>query len=290
MADDANLQAAPAPDAGQPATQAVPAVQSTPPASDTPASAPAEPAVTATPQAQERMWAGKFKSPDVLEESYQHLQSESSRMAQELAELRKQTAKPAEAAPPSFSTEQLETYKEQWLVESATAAAAGDQAKAQQAARQIRLIDAELRKSEVNAYAQRQTTSQAYTSLAQEVQPILAQYKDDLQAGTPVYNQANALYQQALAAGAPANEITATSACLLALAKSGKFQQNTTLKASEQATSQLNQALKAAAVAGGGGSNAGRSATPDIAGMDVSTPQGKKAFEDYRASLGIRPR
>ena len=282
MADDATLPAAPA-DAGQPATQAVPAEQTASPAPVTSESAPAEQAATETPQATERLWAGKFKAPEVLEESYQHLQAESSRMAQRLAQYEKQAqpASTAPAAPPTYTPEQLETYKVALLQKQATAAATGDEGKAAEYAGNIVWIDRELRKQEINQYESRQTSQAAYQKLAAEVQPILTQYKDDLAPGTPVYNQAQAFYQDAVTVGAPANDVTATSAVLLALAKSGKFQQGTKLAASTQAVNTLNHALKTAAVAGGGGSQSGRSATPDIGSMTT------QQFEAYRKTLGV---
>jgi hypothetical protein len=274
---DETLTTAPV-DAGQPVPQAVEtsAVQEGVP-SDTPA-VPASDAVTAAPVAPDKLWAGKFKAPEILEESYTHLQSEASRMAAELATLRRQAlpVAPVAAAAPTYTADQLETMKEQWLVKAST-----EPDQAVQAAHQIRLIDAELRKGEFTQHTARQTSQEAYRKLTAEVQPILTQYKDDLVPGSPVYNQAQALYQDAITAGAPENDVTATSAVLLALAKSGKFSQNATLKAGQTATHAINQALKTAAVAGGGSSNTGRSATPDIASMS------KQEFADFRKSMGF---
>ena len=291
--DDATLTAAPAPDAGQPATQAVPSVPVSP-APDVTAEAPAaDAAATAAPSIPERLWAGKFKAPEVLEESYQHLQAEASRMAQRLAALEKQTT-PAQtqptAQPATYTPEQLETTKVALLQKQAKAMAQGDEDQAATYAGNIVWIDRELRKADMNVFSQRQTAQTAYTSLAQEVQPILEQFKDELQPGTPVYQKADAFYRQAVAAGAPANEITATSAAVLALLKSGKVNQDVTLKAAQHATQALNQSLKTAAVAGGGGANTGRSATPDLAALDVSTPAGRAAFEEVRHKLGVSGR
>lgn len=284
MADETQASVAPA-EAGQPTTQAVDV-----PAVETPAQVPSTPApadsATTAPATTERLWAGKFKAPEVLEESYQHLQSEASRMAQRLAQYEKQSAPAAPSTPPpqTYNTEQLETWKEQRMMEMTQAQANGDSASAQAAAHQIRLIDAELRKTDINQYASLQTSQAAYQKLAAEVQPILTQHKDDLAPGTPIYNQAQQIYSEAVTAGAAANDFTATSAVLLALAKSGKFQQTTTLKAAVQTANSMNQAIKSAAVAGGGGANTGRSATPDIASMNA------QQFEEYRHSLGVTKR
>ena len=277
---DATPNAAPV-EAGQPAVQAV---DSTPvaPVVEALVATSAEPsAVTETTSVQPTVNPLEQEL-DTIRKRYADSSAEALRLYRENESLKasKPTA-PTQATPPTYSPEQLETWKEKWLVESGKAAVLGDDTAAANAAHQVRLIDAELRKGEISQFTTRQTSQAAYQKLSAEVQPILEQYKTDLAPGMPVYHQAQQLYQDAVTAGAPANDITATSAVLLALAKSGKFVQGVTMKASQQATTQLNQALKTAAVAGGGGSNAGRSATPDLASMN------SKQFEDYRKSIGV---
>ena len=88
MADETPQVAAPAVEAGQPAPQAVesaPVVTASPDATQAPA-----PAETAPASPAEKLWAGKYKAPEILEEAYTHAQAEATRMAQELASLRKQ--------------------------------------------------------------------------------------------------------------------------------------------------------------------------------------------------------
>jgi len=295
MVENATLPDAAPADAGQPASQAVSPAADSAPVSSTPAEAAAAPAsIAETAPAQpstERLWANKYKAPEVLEEAYLHSQSENSRMSQRLAALERQVptqqAQPQTAQPPTYTPQQLESWKEQRLLEMAGAAASGDTAKAQEATRQISMIDAELRKMEIQKYQVSQSQQQAYQSLQAKVAPLIAKYKDDIMPGTPLYNEAVQIYNQAVAAGAPNNEVTSTSALILALANSGKLQEGVAVKSSQQATQHLNQAIKAAAAAGSGAANTHAAATPDLHSMDVTTKEGRKAFNDYRKKLGV---
>lgn len=276
MADDATLAAAPAP-AGQPASQAVsadPAPVVTPQATAQLAAQPAAEPVQATPVATQTP-----DELDTLRKRYADSSQEALRLYRENQELKTKATQPA-ATQPTYTPEQLETWKEQWLVQSAKAAASGDDNKALEAARQIRMIDAELRKSEITAYSNQQSAGQAYQSLSAEVQPILAKYQADLVPGTAVRQSADAFYQQAVMAGAAPNAVTATAAALLALEKAGKFN-GSTVKASQQATQHLNQAIKTAAAAGSGAANTNAAAAPNIAGMSTAE------FKAYRKSIGV---
>lgn len=286
MADDTTLDPAAAAPAAQPADQAVPSVPPvsppTSPAPDTQTPAPAaDAAATAVTPAQERLWAGKFKSPEVLEESYQHLQAEGSRMAQRLAAIEKQVAATAPPAPQTYTPDQLDEIKFSLLQKQAEAIASGDTAKAAEYAGNIVWCDREARKADLAALESRSTASTAYAALKQEVTPILAAYKDDLVPGRPLYDKAMSLYQQAIRAGAADNEMTATSAVLLAANLTGKTTEGTTLKAQTAAVTNLNQTIKAAAAAGSGGA-INKGAPP----VDFNT-MSDRDFEAYRAQHGL---
>jgi hypothetical protein len=260
----------------QPAAQAVSATPVSP-ASEPSVAPTAQPAATdATPSAP--------VAPSPLEQELETLRKRYADSSAEALRLYRENeamkaakpSQPTQATPPSYTPEQLETWKEQWLVKAAT-----DPAAAQEAAHQVRLIDAELRKVEFSRYESTQTSRQAYQKLEAEVMPIIKEYQADLQPGTPVYNLALQLHKDAVTAGAPDNQVTATSATLLALAKSGKFQAGVAAKASQAATANLNQALKSAAAAGSGAANHNAAATPDFKKM---TPA---QFRDYRKGLGV---
>ena len=270
MADEATPQVAAPATAEQPAPQA-PAVESVPAPVETQAAPAAEPAATAESAAPE---------PDeltTLRKRYADSSNEALRLYRENEALKAQkpTAPPPSAVP-TYSPEQLETWKEQWLAEGYK-----NPEKAQEAAHQVSLIDKELRKYEVNQYASRQTASAAYESLKAKVNPIIEQYKDDLMPGKPVYEAANAWHKQAVAAGMPDNEMTATSALAWALVESGKLQQGVATKASADATKNLNQAIKSAAAAGSGAANQNAAPAKDFRTMS------REDFQAYRKSLGV---
>lgn len=276
--DDATPQAAPA-DTGQPAPQAVPVVVPAPEAQAAPA---ADAAVTAppTPTLEQEL--------ETVKKRYTDSSAEALRLYRENEALKaaRPTA-PAAAQPPTYSAEQLETWKEQRLVELAMAQASGDDTKVIEAAHQLRLIDAELRKGELNQFAGRQTAAQAFDRLKAQVAPIFEKHKADLQPGTPLYQEVMDLKNQAVASGRPDDEFTAASAVLMALALSGKLTAAEAAKASQEATKGLNQAIKGAAAAGSGAANANAAPGPDFTKMNPKTSEGQKAFAEYRKSLGV---
>lgn len=277
METDATPQTAAPAETGQPAAPAVegqqqllalPTDQSQAPAPD--ASAP----VIAAAQPPDEV--------GLLRERYKHSSEESIRLYKENERLR--TEMQAKATPPAqtYNPEQLETWKEQRLVEMTQAAASGDTAKVQEAARQIRLIDSELRNQSLRSIETKTTQQTELQALTSEVQPILEQHKADLQPGMPVHTAANALYGRMLKSGAPDNMFTANAAVILALAQSGKLNAAEASKASHDATKTLNQAIKGAAAAGSGAANTNAAASPDFKKM---TPV---EFRAYRKSLGVQ--
>jgi hypothetical protein len=268
--NDATPQPAPAP-AGQPAPQAVPPVQQSIPL-DTQAAPAAEPAATAPDVTQEL---------ETYKKRYADSSTEALRLYRENEALK--AAKTAQPTPPTtYSAEQLETWKEQWLVEAST-----KPEKALEAAHQVRLIDAELRKVELNQFAGKQTAAQAFEQLKTAAVPILNQFQHEFQPGSTMLQETNTLYAQALAAGLPDGDMTKAVAAILALAKHGKFEAGAGMKASQAATQTLNQAIKSAAAAGSGAANQNAAPGPDFSKMNPKTPEGRKAFEEYRRGLGV---
>src|SRR5438128_2715342 len=117
--------AAPDTDAGQPAPQAVPsaAVPTAPEVQVAPA---AEAAATAPPQGEEL---------ETLRQRYRASSDEALRLFRENEALKAAKATPPPTQAPTYQPEQLETWKEQWLVEAAT-----KPERAAEAAHQVRLI------------------------------------------------------------------------------------------------------------------------------------------------------
>jgi len=268
MAEDPTTQTTAPADAGQPVTSAVPAdppVSS--PAEPTPAAAPAP--AEAQPAVAERLFAGKYKTPEELEQGYAKSSDEAIRLYQENQRLLRERTAPATPTPqttPTYSAEQLETWKEQRLVEAAQAAASGDGQKAAEAAHQIRLIDSELRKMDLGQFSTKAESQMAMQALQQVAQPVLDQYTKEMTPGTPFQVEASKFYQQAVTAlkgGVPPEQILGAAAMLLAAHTTGKTTQGLMLEASKQATKSLNQQIKAAAVAGSGGASAAAAAPFD---------------------------
>ncbi len=282
MAEEPTTQpVAPVTTTGQPTASAVldaPAQQALPIAETT--AAPAKPAEQ--PAAPERLWAGKYKTPEELERGYSESSSEAHRLQQELLTVKTQPVGPIAPAAQPFTPQQLNTMKQEWLVEAAT-----KPERAADAARQIVLIDDELRNQAFSQFTSKQTSAAAYARLQTDVQPIFDTYKADIQPGMPLHTQAHGIYQEMVASGMAANEATGAAALLLALAKSGKFQQGVAAKASADATKNLNQAIKGAAAAGSGAANTNAAPGPDFTKFDPKTPAGRVAFAEYRKSLKV---
>ena len=265
MPDATPQTAAPAP-AEQPAAQAVSA-----PVVETQQAAPAAEAAPTAP--------APAVEPDeltTLKKRYADSSAEALRLYRENESLKATKPAPPAAQPPTYSPEQLETWKEQWLAEGYK-----NPEKAQEAAHQVRLIDAELRKSEMTQFAGKQTAAQAYGQLKAKVDPIIQQYKDELAPGKPIYEAANTWHRQAVAAGMPDNDMTATAALAWALVESGKLTQGVASKASAEATKNLNSAIKSAAAAGSGAANQNAAPAKDFRTMS------REDFQAYRKSLGV---
>jgi hypothetical protein len=270
MPDDVTPQAAPAP-AGQPAPQAVPAVAEQ---ASLPLDTAAAPAAASAPAATAPDVTQEFET---LKKRYADSSSEALRLYRENEALKaSKTAQPTTPQPQTYSPEQLETWKEQWLVEAST-----KPDKALEAAHQVRLIDAELRKLELTQFAGKQTASQAFEQLKTVALPLLNKFQGEFVPGSPLLQETNTLYTQALQAGMPEGDMTKAVAVLLALAKNGKFEQGVAVKASQAATQNLNQALKSAAAAGSGAANTNAAAAPDFTKMN------REQFAAYRKSMGI---
>jgi hypothetical protein len=248
-------------------------------AADQPASGEQAPAETTTEQAPaqpdtappptEKLWAGKYKAPEVMEEAHQNLQRQFTLETQRRAELERQlNASPAKTATtPTYTPEQLEGAKIDLLDKMADARVQGDAAKAREYASQIVWCDRELMNQRVAQTTQSSRAQAAESQLMQEVAGVLQQYQAELVPGNALYDKAAHLLDTYVAMGMPNNGVTQAHAVTMAAQLLGKTQ-----KATEQATRQnltktIQATLKSGVVAGAGQASTGTPSAPDFMNM-----------------------
>lgn len=237
-----------------------------------------EPSGAPTETPAPRVYAGKYKTPDELEEAYRNANAENSRMAAELAAARRQPAQP-KTEKPTYTTDQLETWKEGRIREVARyeslaakhmmdgnhAEAERYNAAAQESARQVRLIDSELRKLDIQQVTQSQTRRTAESRLVGEAVNIVQQYKGDLVPGNPLYDKASEYMAGYEAMGmdveSPLVQAQAVSMAAQVLGLSSKKVEQTTRK---ELTKSIGQALKQGVVTGAGKAAKSASAAPNF--------------------------
>jgi hypothetical protein len=229
---------------------------------------------------QPRVFAGKYKSAEDLEQAYKEVQSEASRMAQRLADIER-SATPAPKVEPKYSSDQLENWKEGRIrevahfenqalrLQSEGQYDAANQAsqKAQEAARQVRLIDAELRQMDIAKFQGQNSRQAAERKLVGDAAGILKQYESDLVPGTDLFSKASDFLSGYEAMGLdPKNVLVQAQAVAMAaqsLGLSAKKVEQTTRK---ELTKTINQALKQG-VQAGAGKAAKAASQPDWANM-----------------------
>lgn len=240
-----------------------------------------------------RVYAGKYKTVEELEAAYQSTSSEASRMAQQLAA----ASKPVKTEPETqkYTPDQLESWKEGRLLEVSQAQAAAQRAwdagnvqearqfeqQARDSAKQIRLIDAELRKLDISATLQSTHRKTAEGKLLNDAVGVLRQYKDELVAGTELHAKASEFMAGYEAMGLdtenPLIQAQAVSMAAQILGLSSKKVEQTTRK---ELTKTINQALKQGVQAGAGKAGKSASAGPDFMKMTDAE------FRAYKAQRG----
>ena len=221
---------------------------------------------TVETEPQPRVYANKYKSDAELERGYLELQSHASRQAQRLAELERAVSTP-KVEKSQYSPDQLETWKEGRLrevaqYESQAARLQADgryeeagraAALAAESARQIRMIDAELRKIDIQATMRQTTSKAAEQKLVSDAVGVLKQYQSDLVEGNPLYHKAseflNGYEAMGLDPNSPLVQAQAVAMAAQMLGLSSKKVEQTTRK---ELTKTINQALKAGVTAGAG--------------------------------------
>lgn len=239
-----------------------------------------------------RKFAGKYSTVEDLEEAYKRSNSEATRMAQQLASVNK----PAPVAEKTkYSESQLEDWKEGRILEVANAQAAaaqaysqGDIAKAQQAeqiakeaAKQIRMIDAELRTMSIASTLGSQKKAQAEGKLLNDAVTVLRQFKDDLVEGTDLHTKASEFMEGFVAMGMDSeNALVQAQAVSMAAQVLGLGSKKIAVDTRKQLTNTINQALKAGVTQGAGKAAAGKGGAVDFMKMT------DKQFRDYKAARG----
>jgi len=251
---------------------------------------------TETP-ATPRRYADKYDSPEDLERAYREQNAEASRMAARLAQYERGQSQPVtpKAEAPKYTNDQLEGWKETRLREVAAYQnmagrfeADGNLQEARrydslaaESARQIRMIDAELRKNDIQATMGASTRQAAEQRLVGDAVNVVKQYASDLVPGTPLYEKASEFLSGYKAMGLDTESplVQAQSVAMAAqiLGLSSKKVAQSTRK--ELATT-INQRLKEGVVAGAGKA-AKSAAAPSF--MDMTDDQ----FIAWKAKRGM---
>ncbi len=250
-----------------------------------------EPVAEAPVTSEPKLYAGKYKSVEELERAYQNTTAESSRMAQELARSSKAESK---VETPQYTPDQLEGWKEGRLVELSNAQLAASrayqegnyeqarqlEAQAKEHARQVRLIDAELRKIDIQSVLGNQSKVSAENKLVNEATAVLRQFGNDLTPGSELYSKASDYLDSYKAMGmdvqSPLVQAQAVTLAAHALGISAKSVATTTRK---EMAKTMTTALKQGVVAGAGKATSGNG-QPDFLAMS------DKEFRAYKAKRG----
>jgi hypothetical protein len=178
-----------------------------------------------------RLYAGKYKSPEELEQSYLDSQREASRMAGELAAYRKTAQPQAQTADPIAATiEKHEAERGKW-----------------------ERYDREISKLEAKReYTQDFTRSTATQSLEADALAVFETYQQDLSPGSPLYTMAEQRYAQMVRAGYPEGTASKADAVLWAAHKTGASKTRVVQTDRKELLGNLQKQARAAQKAGAG--------------------------------------
>ena len=235
-----------APDEGQPTVEAVAETPSAEPGFGDGGSAPDE------GQPAPRLYAGKYKSPEELEQSYLDSQREASRMAGELAAYRKSVAQPTPSADPMTSKiSQYESERGKW--EQYAGREDISHAERVKALSQVSRYDREIGKLEAQSEWSATSTKQgAAQALEGEALAVFETYQQDLSPGSPLYAKAEQRYHQMVRAGYPEGVSTKADAVLWAAHHTGATKARVIQTDRKELLGTLNKAAKAAVRQGAG--------------------------------------
>ncbi len=199
-----------------------------------------------------RLYAGKYKSPEELEQSYLDSQREASRMAGELAAYRKTAQPQAQTADPIAATiEKHEAERGKW--EQYAVREDISQSERVKALSQISRYDREISKLEAKReYTQDFTRSTATQSLEADALAVFETYQQDLSPGSPLYTMAEQRYAQMVRAGYPEGTASKADAVLWAAHKTGASKTRVVQTDRKELLGNLQKQARAAQKAGAG--------------------------------------
>lgn len=242
---------------GQPTDEAVAPDLSAEPSFDASAAAPEG-------QPAPRLYAGKYKSPEELEQSYLDSQREASRMAGELAAYKRATPQPTATADPVASTiEKHEAERNKWQQYAEREDLSwSERAKALS---QVSRYDREIGKLEAQSQWQATSTKQSATqTLEADALAVFETYQQDLSPGSPLYTMAEQRYAQMLRAGYPDSTASKADAVLWAAHKTGASKTRVVQTDRKELLGNLQKQARAAQKAG-----AGTATVAKVGGMSV---------------------
>jgi hypothetical protein len=233
-----------APEEGQPTDEAVAQAPS--------AEADSESETAAAPEGQpapSRLYAGKYKSPEELEQSYLESQREASRMAGELASYRKIQQQPQTASEPEWK--KLEAERNKWAQYAAQPGLTEDQRA--NAWNQVSLHDRQIAEERAFERFQTHSTKQSATQkLEARALGVISQYQQDLSPGSELYQAAEALYYDMVRGGYPDSVATKALAVREAADELGIQRSRAVAKDRKGFLDNLNKQAKAAVKVGAG--------------------------------------
>lgn len=243
-----------APEEGQPVAEAVADVPSAEPGFGDGGSAPEE------GQPAPRLYAGKYKSPEELEQSYLDSQREASRMAGELAAYKRAQAPAEHTADPVASTiEKHEAERNKWQAYAEREDLPwNERAKALS---QVSRYDREIGKLEAQREWQSTSTRQSATqTLESDAEAVFQTYEKDLSTpGSQLYAMADQRYRQMLNAGYPAGVASKADAVLWAAHKTGADRTRVVQADRKGLLDNLNKQARSAQKAGAGSATVAKS-------------------------------
>jgi hypothetical protein len=261
----------------QPVPEAIADASSTETASPEP-----ESASTEQPVFSARTYAGKYQSPDELERAYLDSQREASRMAGELAAL-KRTPETSNANEPKWKA--LDVERNKWAAQMRNPNL--DERERSAADEQVRLYDREIAYERAKYdVSQQSTRHSAEQALEQDSVTLLNTYQTDLNnTMSPLYQAALSRYDQLVKAGHPDNLNTKALSVAYAAALTGAGAQKAIAGDRSAMLKTLQKNVKQAVVAGSGGPTpvkSGQTTARDIENMSA------KEFAKYeRGLLGV---
>ena len=232
-----------------------------------------------TEQPSARLWAGKYKTPEETERAYLDSQREASRMAGELAALKRTPQEPSSLEP---KWKQLESERNKWATQLRNPNVG--ETERYQADEQVRLYDREIAKQQaMSEYRTESRRTGAESRMERESNAVFETYRDQLaDMSSELYTTAASRLQDLMDMGLPDTNATKALAVAHAAAITGTQTQKLVQQDRKTLLKTLNTQARQAVVAGAGGPTAVKSGgitAKEIDGMN------DKEFQKYERDL-----